>query len=128
LVTRLVNESSVGAGKGDRSDPPFGLEADKDGGCRVRGSCRKVIELRDSLEGSGFQMAGEPEEVGVTGVGDSVLEVEGAVTLGEPAEVLSTLAKSVRECVMGAGVGEGQERFGQGANRYGIVKRGPLLG
>jgi hypothetical protein len=80
------------------------------------------------LEGGGFELAGEREEVGVTGVCESVLEVEGAVTFGEPAEVLSALATSVREGAMGAGVGEGQERFSQGANWYGIVDRGPLLG
>jgi hypothetical protein len=124
----LVGESSVGTGKGDGSDPPRGIEADEDGGCSVWGSCREVIELRDGLEVGGFELAGEREEVGVTGVCESVLEVEGTVAFGEPAEVLSALAKSVREGVMGAGVGEGQERFSQGANWYGIVERWPLLG
>jgi hypothetical protein len=121
FVARLVGEPSVGAGERDGSDSPRGLEANKDGGCCVWGSCREVIELRDGLEGGRFELAGEREEISVTGVCQSVLEVERAVTFGEPAEVWSALAKSVRVCVMGASVGKSYERFGQGANWYGIV-------
>lgn len=128
LVTRLIGESSVSAGKCDWSDLPRGLEADKGGGCRVWGSCREVIEMCDGLEGGGFDLPGEREEVGITGVGESVLEVERAVTFGEPTEVLSAFAKSMRESVVGSSVGEGHERLGQGADWYGIVQRGPLLG
>jgi hypothetical protein len=87
LVTRLVGESSVGTGKGDGSDPPRGIEADEDGGCSVWGSCREVIELRDGWEGGGFELAGEREEIGVTGLRESMLKVEGAMTFGKPAEV-----------------------------------------
>jgi len=124
----LGEEAGVGSGEGGWGDLPRGIEADEGGGCGVGWWGWEADLLQDGLEGGGVDLLGEGYEIGVAGVGESGLDVEGSVALGEPAAVSGSFAREVGEGGVGAGVGEGEEGFGEGAYGDGGVGVEGLLG